>query len=244
MHRRGRRSAPPLTVGATVHRRSGNASQGMMRAYDRVRSRAGDGHEGVAAIKSLGRLDRPRNVWSGRDERRAHGSGPFCRAGRKVGFGAPAHGPSRTFRGSTRPDACGRSIGTETRQAGLLAFGVCRSRASLPALRQWLDSLAPRDPADYSGGPATDSHRLPYHPLARLDSSQGHLSSDEIRNLRPHGCQADRHSSPSILWSHQIVRNNSGVSIILIPGRSDPTSLDREASQISDKSPQRHPPAA
>jgi len=47
------------------------------------------------------------------------------------------------------------------RRAGLLAYGYDRSPGGLPATRasQWHDGPGPL--AEYSSGPAPDSHRLP-----------------------------------------------------------------------------------
>src|SRR5208337_1507566 len=87
--------------------------------------------------------------------------------GKEVRFGLPNWASARAdgLR-LCRSHACGRSISNVTRQAGLLAYGSWRLSNDLPAAG--LDQVACsglgmfEDLADYSGGPATDSHRFPF----------------------------------------------------------------------------------
>src|SRR5438552_18468789 len=74
----------------------------------------------------------------------------------------PAAGP--TDCDPTCPDARGRSIGTVSRQAGLLAFGSSRSPNGLPAVGRSAVACAFGVLADHSGGPAPELHRFTFSP--------------------------------------------------------------------------------
>jgi len=124
---------------------------------------AGDDHEPV-----LDRVGSTRQ-WGRRDlcevSETRKGNWPFCRAGQEDPIRPSGTWSMADSLRATRPDACGRSIGTATRRAGLLAYGRNSCRAAFPPLWQW--PACPRNVTDYSGGPATDFHRLPYSPQAR-----------------------------------------------------------------------------
>ena len=63
---------------------------------------------------------------------KGHRCGPFCRAGREETLQPSGTWPATDGLRAARPDAHGRSIGTEARRAGLLAYGSWRPRTAFP----------------------------------------------------------------------------------------------------------------
>ena len=61
-----------------------------------------------------------------------HGRRPSCRVGQEGSLRPSGARSVADGLRAARPDACGRSIGTEARRAGLLAFGSERPRTAFP----------------------------------------------------------------------------------------------------------------